>query len=130
MKKAGFTLIEIIMAIVITGIIVISVASAYRQIVFSIGQNAKISKALDLSRLEFSIVNSIGYTDATLAGGYNNLTSNYQSSGFDLRRMVTYEAGDALSAQSLKHITVTVLSGSQTILSTDILRAKNVTYAP
>lgn len=130
MKKHGFTLIEIIVSITIAGIILLSVSMAYQQLVAGIINNASLAKALDLSRLEFSIVNSIDYTDATLAGGYNNLTSNYQSSGFNLRRIVTFEAGDALSTQSLKHITTIVYLGSKIIMSTDSLRAKNVTYQP
>lgn len=131
MKKA-YTLIEIVLAIVILGILVIPIAFAYKQLTVSAARNADLSKAVELSGLEFSIVNSLSYDDATLAGGYNNLTANYQDSGYDLRRQVDYEAGTALTPQSLKRIAVTVYrSGSgQPVITTSTFRARNVTYGP
>ena len=120
------------MSIVIAGIIIVSFASSYRQIIVGMAYNSDLSKAVALSELEFSTVNSISYTDLTLANGYNNLTSNYQGSGYDLRRQVSYDFGTDVSAQSLKRITITVYkTGSSTaIMSTVTLRENNVTYGP
>ena len=128
--KKGYTLIELIMAIVIMGVLLTVLASTYNQIVVSVAMRSNIAKAIDLSRMEFSIVNSISYSDATLANGYNTLTNNYQGSGYDLRRTVTYKYGSDVDAQSLKSIVVTIYSGGNVILSTETYRAKNVTYAP
>jgi len=130
MKNKGFTLIELIMSIVIMGIVVVTVALAYGQIINSMVRSTDISKAVNLSELEFSIVNSISYTDASLANGTNTLAANYQSSGYDLRRQVSYDFGTDATPQSLKRITVTVYrTGSSTpLISTTTLRAKNVNW--
>ena len=132
MNKKGFTLIELIVSIVIAGIILISFAASYRQIISGLIYDSDLSKAIALSQLEFSIANSISYADATLAGGYNNLSVNYQGSGYDVRRQVSYDFGSDVTAQSLKRITITVYrTGSASpIMSTVTLRAKNVTYGP
>lgn len=132
MNKKGFTLIELIISIVIAAIIIIVVANGYRQIVEAVARSSDLAKAVNLSEREFSMINSISYSDATLANGYNNLSSNYQSSGYDLRRQVSYDAGTDATTQSLKRITVTIYrSGSATpILTVVTLRTKNVTYAP
>ena len=132
MNKKGFTLIELIVSIVIAGIILVSFAASYRQIMMGLVYDSDISKAVALSQLEFSIANSISYTDATLAGGYNTLTSNYQGSGYDVRRQVSYDFGSDVTTQSLKRIIITVYrSGSAAeIMKTATLRAKNVTYGP
>ena len=132
MKRKAYTLVELIIAIVIAGIVLVSVANGYRMMVEAMVKSSNIAKAINLSENEFAIVNAISYTNATLANGYNNLTSNYQSSGFDLRRQVSYDSGTDATAQSLKRITITIYkSGSGTpIISVVCLRAKNITYAP
>lgn len=129
-SRRAYTLIEIIISIVILGIVIIPIAAGYQQITIGVIKSSDLSKAVRLSELEFSIINTIPYNHATLAGGYNNLTANYQNSGYDLRRQVTYEAGSDVTTQSLKGITVTIYKGGSTtpIISTKTLRAKNVTY--
>jgi len=131
MKKA-YTLVELIMTIVIIGLIIIPIASGYKQIVATSAQNSKISKGVNISELEFSIINNTSYTDPALANGYNNLTSNYEGSGMDLRREVSYLAGTDATAQSIKQITVTIYAGgtSSVVLKTTTYRTKNVIYAP
>lgn len=131
-SKKGFTLFELVITIVIAGIFLAGIANSYRQITEAVIRSSDLSKAISLSEREFSVVNTINYTDTTLADGYNNLSSNYQGSGYDLRRQVSYDAGTDATAQSLKRITVTLYrSGSASpILSTAALRARNVTYAP
>jgi prepilin-type N-terminal cleavage/methylation domain-containing protein len=90
-NRGGFTLIELIMTIVIMGIIVVASASSYRNLIERAFQSTDIVKAVNMARVESSVVNSISYSDATLSNGYNNLTSNYLSSGYDLRRQVSYQ---------------------------------------
>ena len=126
----GFTLMEMVVAIVVMSILLLSVATAYRSISSGMVSNSKYSKAVNLSQMEFSKVYSISYTDATLANGYNNLTVNYDGSGYDLRRQVSYQAGSDVSIQSLKKITVSIYpSGSSTpVLSIVALRPKNIIY--
>ena len=131
-QRKAYTLIEIIISIVILGIVIVPIAASYQQITVGLARSSDLSKAVRLSELEFSISNTIPYNDATLAGGYNNLTANYQGSGYDLRRQVAYEAGSDVTTQSLKGITVTVYKGESAtpIIATKTLRAKNVTYGP
>ncbi|MFH1386496.1 MAG: prepilin-type N-terminal cleavage/methylation domain-containing protein [bacterium] len=131
-NRNGFTLIETIMSIVILGIIIIPIAAGYMQIVTALSRSSDLAKAVNISKLEFSIVNNIDYSDAALANGYNTLTSNYQNTGYDLRRQVSYEAGSDVSTQSLKGITVTIYrpGSSTSIISTKTMRAKNVIYEP
>mgnify|MGYP001565770134 CR=1 FL=1 len=131
-NRKGFTLIELIVSIVIAGIILISFTASYRQIIMGLVYDSDLSKAIGLSQLEFSIANGISYTDAALANGYNNLTFNYQGSGYDVRRQVSYDFGSDVSTQSLKRITITVYKtgSASAIMSTVTLRAKNVTYGP
>jgi prepilin-type N-terminal cleavage/methylation domain-containing protein len=129
-NRRAYTLIEIIISIVILGIVIVPIAAGYQQITVGLSRSADLTKAVRLSELEFSIINTISYTDLTLSDGYNNLTANYQNSGYDLRRQVAYEAGSDVTAQSLKGITVTVYKGggATPIITTKTLRAKNVSY--
>ncbi|MFA5097014.1 MAG: prepilin-type N-terminal cleavage/methylation domain-containing protein [Candidatus Margulisiibacteriota bacterium] len=132
MRRKGFTLIELILSVVVAGMILLSFAASYRQMIAGLIYDSDLSKAIALSQLEFSIINSISYTDPSLSNGYNALTSNYKGSGYDMRRQVSYDLGTDATAQSLKRITITVYRGGSAspILSTVTLRAKNVSYGP
>ena len=128
----GFTLIEIIISIVLMGIILGTLALGYRQLVKAIFVNQDISEAICLSRMEMAMIDNLNYSDATLAHGYDNITANYNSSGYDLNRSVSYAAGNDASAESLKKITVKIVpSGgsftSDVLITSIIYRAKNVT---
>ncbi len=130
--KRGYTLVELIITIVIASIIITSVAMGYRQIVEAIVRSGEFSKAINLSEREFSIINSLPYNDSTLANGYDNTTTNYANSGYDLRRRVNYVKGNDSMPQSLKRIIVDVYkpSNPNPILEVATYRANNVTYGP
>jgi len=130
LNNRGISLIELIMAIVIGGIIFLSVSLTYKQIYESIADNIIISRAVKLSEREFSIIYNIPYGDITLANGYNHITNNYGNSGLNLRRTVSYEAGTDVSAQSMKRIAVTIYKtgSSEVFMRLVTIRTKNVRF--
>ncbi len=130
LNNRGISLIELIMAIVIGGIIFLSVSLTYKQIYESIADNIIISRAVKLSEREFSIIYNIPYGDITLANGYDHITNNYGNSGLNLRRTVSYEAGTDVSAQSMKRIAVTIYKtgSSEVFMRLVTIRTKNVRF--
>jgi len=118
--KRGFSLIEIIITILIIAIFVSVIASVFQEIVKGLGFSGDTVKALSLARLELSKVNNLKFTDSTLADGYNNTTSNYESSSYDLNRAVSIVPS---TSNNLKKVIVSVYSAT----TTNIL-AKLATY--
>ena len=109
----------------------ICIALTFKQISEALGHNSALNKAVYLSQQDFAVADSISYTDPSLANGYNNLNLNYDNSGYNLRRQVSYYLGTDVSVQSIKRITVSVYQPDGTlILSTGTYRTKNVTYGP
>lgn len=122
----GFTLIEMITAIVLIGIIMIPVALMAIEYVRSIAYADNLTMAANLGRREMGIVNNLNYTDPTLADGYNNTTQNYAGYNFDLKRMVNYVAG---TANNLKRVRVMIYPhGSTGQLIELITYVMNVLY--
>ena len=108
-KVRAFTLIETIMAIVLLGIIAVTVGIFITQQMQAVVWSDQYATALNLARLEMETVYNIPV--------YNNITSlttnNYDSYGFDVVRTVSYIFGTDLTAQALKQVAVEVhLSGS------------------
>lgn len=123
-KRRAFTLIELIMAIVVTGIVAIPLALLVAQHVLGTSQSIDLTVGRSLARLEMEKVNNMAYANIT-----NATTSNYAGYGYDVTRTVTFTQGNASSAESLKKIIASVTkSGNSTAffnLTTYI--AKNVT---
>ena len=93
MNFRGFTLIEVITAIVLIAIIMIPVALIAMEYVRSIAYADSLTMSANLARREMGIVNNLNYTDPTLADGYDNTATNYDGYNFDLRRTVNYIVG-------------------------------------
>ncbi|MBI4335522.1 MAG: prepilin-type N-terminal cleavage/methylation domain-containing protein [Candidatus Omnitrophica bacterium] len=104
-SKKGFTLVEIIITIVIWSVLILSVAFMAKEHIIGAQAAADISVAYNLARLEMSKVNSLTYSDATLADGYNNTTTGYEAYRYDLNRTVNYVSG---SGNNIKKVAVTV----------------------
>ena len=120
----AFTLIELIMAIVIMGIVAIPLALLVAQHVLGTSQSTDLTLGRSLARLEMEKVNNMAYANIT-----NATTSNYAGYSYDVTRTVTFAQGNGTSADSLKKIAVGIAkSGNSTAffnLTTYI--AKNVT---
>lgn len=89
----GFTLIEVITAIVLIAIIMIPIALMAQEYVRSVGYSDFQAQAVNLARREMTIINNLNYTDPTLQNGYDNTTQNYAGYNFDLRRTVSFVPG-------------------------------------
>lgn len=117
-KTAGFTLIEVIVTVTIIAIMMIPAAMIVMECVRSAAYADSITQASNLARREIGIVNNLAYTDATLASGYNNLTSSYAGYNYDLRRQVSSVTDASGSTANLKKVAITVYPhGSSTKLT-------------
>ena len=121
----GFTLIELVMAIVVAAIIVIPLSvtiSAYVKGAFA-SQNTAMAVAL--ARYDIERVNKMPYGQMVSA----NFT-NYLGYEYDVIRTVSYLQGNGSSAESLKKITVDVSrSGDPAILASfTTYFANNIVY--
>jgi len=123
-NKKGFTLIELIMAIVVIGIISLPISITLSKHVQSVFVSQDYSTALNLARLDM---------EQALNTDYNSLGSasfsNYQGYAYDLDRTVNYAQGNWWSPESLKLVVVSVTkAGSADALVTlKTYIAKNVT---
>ena len=122
----GFTFIEVIMTIVIVGIISIPLSAFIFQQIDSTIQSHDYTIALNLARLEIEKVNNINVYDNINSVSY----TPYPGYNYDVIRTVSFVAGGAGSAESLKKIDVTVrpagLANDLVTLTTYIVR--NVDY--
>jgi len=117
-KRKGFTLIELIMAIVVVGIVALPISITLSKHVQSVFQSQDITMAINLAKFDLAQVNNTSYTSIASAS-----ISNYQGYGYNLTRTVSYVNGSSFSSESTKKITVQVTkSGSPEVL------AKLVTY--
>lgn len=123
-KKRSFTLIELIMAIVVVGIIALPISIILSKHVQSVFVSQDYTTALNLARLEMEQVLNTSYASINSAS-----FNNYQGYAYNLNRTVTYAQGNAGSAESLKLIIISVTkAGSATVLVTlKTYIAKNVT---
>jgi prepilin-type N-terminal cleavage/methylation domain-containing protein len=123
--KRGFTLIELVMTMVVMGIAAIPLSLLISQHTMSVFQSADYTATLNLARLEMDKVNNMPY-----AGIANASFSNYQGYDYDLARTVSYAYGSALSAQSLKKITVSLTKHGSAVVLFNLVTyiAKNVSY--
>ena len=123
-RRAGFTLIERIMTIVVVAIVCIPLSLLLSQHIRSLFQSEALTTARQLARFEMEKVNNMGYTSI------NSDSSVYAGYDYDVTRTVTYRYGSEGSDESLKKITVEVnKSGSAEVLvSLVTYLAKNVSY--
>ncbi|MDD5560675.1 MAG: type II secretion system protein [Candidatus Omnitrophica bacterium] len=123
-KKRAFTLIELIMAIVVLGIIALPISITLSKHVQSVFVSQDYSTALNLARLDMEEALNTDYN--SLGNAY---FSNYQGYDYNLSRIVTYAQGNFWTSESLKLVTISVTkAGSATVLVTlKTYIAKNVT---
>jgi len=126
--KKGFSLIEIIITILIISIFVSVMASVFQEIVKGLGFSGDTVKALSLARLELSKVNNLTFSDTTLADGYNNTTSDYESSSYDLNRAVSIVPS---TSSNLKKVIVSVYpSVTTTVLAKLVTYVADIDFGP
>ena len=121
----GFTLLEIVMAIVVTVILSIPLSLTVSQYVKSVFFAQDMAMAVNLGRYELERLNKMPY--AGMAGASFPDDLGY---GYDVDITVVFIQGNASSAESLKQITVDVKkSGSATVLASFVTYfAKNILY--
>jgi len=113
------------MAIIVVGVVAIPLSILIGEHIPAVFQSEDYAMALNLARYEIEVVNNLAYT-SILDASY----LNYQGYNYDVTRTVTYAQGSAVTAESMKKITVNVMkSGSaQTIVSLMTYVARNVSY--
>jgi prepilin-type N-terminal cleavage/methylation domain-containing protein len=123
-KRKAFTLIELIMAIVVVGIIALPISITLSKHVQSVFISQDYSMALNLARMDMEQVLNTAYASVNSAS-----FSNYQGYAYDLSRTVTYAQGNAGTPESLKLVSISVTkAGSGTVLVTiKTYIAKNIT---
>jgi len=92
-RYRGFTLIELIVTIVILGLVFIPLGLMSMEYVRAIVYSRDLGVAEGLAKVEMAKINNLSYSDATLADGYDNTTSNYEDYSYDLQRTVNDVAG-------------------------------------
>ncbi len=124
-RDCGFTLIELIMTIVVVAIIAIPLSLTICQQMESTYQSRGFTEALNLARHEMEIVNNLPYNGIT-----DSIDLNYLGYPYSILRGVSFVAGDAGSAESLKQVTVSVTRpGNPAVLARLVTYiARNVTY--
>ena len=122
--RQGFTLIELIMAIAVIGIIGLPISVTLGKHVQSVFLSQDYTTALNLARLDMEQALSTDYDSLGSAS-----FSNYQGYAYDLDRNVSYAQGNWWSQESLKLVVVSVTkAGSADALVTlKTYVAKNVT---
>lgn len=123
-KKRSFTLIELIMAIVVVGIVALPISITLAKHVQSVFVSGDYTTALNLARLDMEQVLNTSYANINSAS-----FSNYQGYTYDLNRTITYAQGSSGTTESLKLVNISVTkTGSGTALVTlKTYIAKNVT---
>lgn len=124
----AFTLVEIVITITVVSVFIASMAFMFYQTVSGLVFSSDNIKVLNLARLEMSKINNLAYGDASLADGYNNTTTNYEGSAYDLNRTVNYIAG---TSSSLKKVEVTLYpTGTTDTLIVLATYAADVSFGP
>lgn len=123
--KAGFTLFELIITIVVVGILAIPLSLLISQQVQSVAQSKHLAMALDLARFEMERINNLVYDDVK-----DMSFSDYEGYKYDIVREVRFVAGDDTTPESLKKITITVRESGSTVDLITLISyiVKNVSY--
>ncbi len=122
----GFTLIELIIAILILSLFVAGMAMIMQEIAGDVLFSSDSVKALGIARLEMSKVNNLSFSDSSLANGYDVTTSDYEDTGYDLNRRVSYVPD---TSNNLKEVVISVYpAGTADILSRLVTYAADVDF--
>ncbi len=123
--KAGFTLVELIMTIVVVGIVSVPISLFIARNIESVFYCEDLTTALNLAKFEMEKINNLTYINII-----NASFPNYEGYNYNLTRSVTYAQGSGTTPESLKKITVTVTkAGSASVLTSLVTYiANNVTY--
>jgi len=126
-KKRAFTLIELIMAIVIAGILAIPISVTLSKQVQSVFDSQDLALAANLARLDLEQMNNTAY-----AGIVPATLNNYQGYNYNLIRAVSFVNGAALTAESTVKVTVKVTKPGNPAVLVKLVTyvSKNVRYPP
>lgn len=123
--KAGLTLVELIMTIVVVGIVAVPISLFISRNTESVFYCEDLTIALNLAKFEMERVNNLTYANII-----SDSFPNYQGYNYNVTRSVTYVQGSGATPESLKKITVSVTkTGSASVLVSLVTYiAKNVSY--
>jgi prepilin-type N-terminal cleavage/methylation domain-containing protein len=124
-RTAGFTLIELIMAIVVAAIIAIPLSVTIAAYVNGAFASQNTAMAVALAHYDIERVNKMPYASMVSVS-----FSNYLGYSYDVTRIVSYIQGNETSAESLKKIVVNVSrSGNPAVLASfTTYFANNIVY--
>ena len=113
-RNRSSTLVELIMTIVVVGIVALPISVTLAKHVQSVFVSQDYTSALNLARFEMDKMLNTAYLGIT-----SQAFSNYQGYAYDLTTTVTYAFGTALTAESVKLVSISVTkAGSATGLVT------------
>ncbi|MCB9757644.1 MAG: prepilin-type N-terminal cleavage/methylation domain-containing protein [Candidatus Omnitrophica bacterium] len=124
-RTAGFTLIELVMAIVVAAIIAIPLSVTIASYVKGAFASQDSAMAIALARYDIERVNKMSFASMVSVS-----FSNYLGYSYDVTRTVSYIQGSGSSAESLKKIIVDVRrSGNSAVLASfTTYFANNIVY--
>lgn len=124
-KAKGFTLVELIMAIVVVGIVAIPISVTISKHIQSVFDSQDITMAVNLARFDLEQMNNTAYTSIASAS-----IAGYQGYAYDLSRTVSFVNGNSGTDESTLKITSEVTkSGSAAVLaSLTTYISENVRY--
>ncbi|OGC23372.1 hypothetical protein A2291_06910 [candidate division WOR-1 bacterium RIFOXYB2_FULL_42_35] len=132
MRKKGFTLIELILAIVIIGFVITGLALTYQQIIQGLIYNSELNKVTNIQQQVFSLANSFHYEDPAIAVPTTILEQNYLNSGYKVRIDIGYKFISAsyhdLYNVKVFRVRIFKKGTSQVITDTRMLRLGKLKY--
>jgi len=108
----GFTLIELIMAIVVLAIVMIPLGAISLEYMRGVVYSREMVITEGLAKTEMAKINNLSYTDTTLEDGDDDTTPNYLGYAYDLRRTVSFVTG---WSNNLKQVKVRVYPTGTTV---------------
>ena len=117
-RRKGFTLIELIMAIVVLAIVMIPLGAISIEYMRSVVYARELVVAEGLAKTEMAKINNLSYTDTTLEDGDDDTTTNYLGYAYDLRRTVSFVPG---WSNNLKQVKVMVYPTGTTVQLVELI---------